>query len=275
MEQLTGGKQGAASESPDSEGEGSERRRGWYVAAVGYVLTVAAFLGWLGTELLPSSTFVEKSLIIAACLVLGLASLVGYGAWRSAWRFAVTVLALVLAVFCMSALAVVAGDTVSSSTHVAGTATASSAAASPQSPSLGGTPVYLADLAGNPDDTSPPDPGTWTLAGHTYPHSIGYAAGDAGLYEATVTYSLHGYNWFQAEAGINDEPGSGAGWVEFIVYSNTGGNLHEIYDRKAQWGNPVPIHLSIVGATQLELETDVYLDGSNPEAVWGNAALLP
>jgi high-affinity Fe2+/Pb2+ permease len=91
MEQLTGGKRGDAAESPDRESEASERRRGWYVAAVGYVLTVAAFLGWLGTELLPTSTLAEKSLIIVACLVLGLASLVGYGAWRSAWRFAVTV----------------------------------------------------------------------------------------------------------------------------------------------------------------------------------------
>jgi hypothetical protein len=109
MEQLTGEKT-APAESPNSEGEDSERR-GWYVAAAGCVLAVASFLGWLGTELLPASTLAEKSLIIATCLLLGVASLTGYGAWRSTRRFAATTLALVLAVCLMGTLSAVAGDT--------------------------------------------------------------------------------------------------------------------------------------------------------------------
>jgi hypothetical protein len=122
MEQLTGEKQSAAAEPSDSESEASERRRGWYLAAVGFVLTVAAFLGWLGMELLPASTFEEKSLVIAACLLLGLASLTGYGAWHSTRRFAVTATALVLAVCLMALLSAVAGDKASPSANADGTA---------------------------------------------------------------------------------------------------------------------------------------------------------
>jgi hypothetical protein len=141
---MTGEKKGAAPEPPDSEDEASERRRGRYLAAVGYVLTVAAFLGWLGMELLPASTFAEKSLIIVACLLLGLASLTGYGAWRSPQRFVVTAIALVLTVCLMGMLSVVASDKANPSANAdgnaAGTAATSPPTASTRSASPGESP---------------------------------------------------------------------------------------------------------------------------------------
>lgn len=54
-----------------------------------------------------------------------------------------------------------------------------------------------------------------------------------------------------------------------------GGAVQTIFDETEQWGSPFPVHLSVAGATMLELETNACFSDSSSVAVWGSASLLP
>lgn len=85
-----------------------ERQRSRYVAAVGTAGTVLGLLIAIGWAFLPVSTLLEKTLVLLACCALSLASWIGFGAWRSAARFAFVAVAGGAAIICLGALSVAA-----------------------------------------------------------------------------------------------------------------------------------------------------------------------
>ncbi len=257
--------------------------------------TMAVF-ATVGLEILPVSTLTEKLLVIVACLGLGVAVWGGFGAWRSVRKFAVMSVSASIAVICLGALSIVAGNAESPQARASGGAPdpgsrvaanqAGSSAASPAptvsaSSSPSGPPIYLADLAGDPGSTTPPQTDTWTMAGKPYSNSLGYPA-PFSVETESVSYQLpRGCQWFEAMVGLNDEAGTddrgnadNQGAV-FTVYANVGGSLHQVYQVQPVWAKPRPIQVSVAGATELMLSTDNMLEDSGSEAVWGSARVVP
>lgn len=285
--------------APAGDAERSQER---YEKVVGGVSggTMAVFLT-VGFEILPTSTLTEKLLIIVACLGLGAAVWGGFGAWRSFRKFTVMSVSVAIAVVCLSALSIVAGNAGSSRAQASGGARdpglqvaadqAGSSSASPvpavsASSPLSGPPVYLADLTGDPESTTPPQRGSWTMAGKPYSNSLGYPASSnaaTGYMETdSVSYQLPpGYQWFAAmvglndEAGINDQGNADNQGAVFTVYDNVGGSLHQVYQVHPVWGTPRAIQLNVSGATELRLSTDIMLEDNSSEAVWGTASVVP
>ena len=210
---ITGGWMGTARERQESvaepaadAAEESERQQGRYVAAVGTAGGVLGGLLSIGLTILPESTLLEKTLIILACLALSAASWAGFGAWRSAPRFATASVSAGLAIVCLCALSVTANNGVAhipaqGSGKSPGNAVGESGKAAPavtsgaSSPSFAGSSPSsaLSGTASSPaastitathsskwlidlqPSTSDLLNGAWSIGGVNYQHSLGYS----------------------------------------------------------------------------------------------------
>ena len=136
----------------------------------------------------------------------------------------------------------------------------------------GNSAIFLSDLTPSGNDT--PDSGKWSMLGHAYPHSIGYAG--SCYQQFTTNYDLNGsYHYFDATVGI-DEANQSDTQVEFTIYGNPdGGSIRKLKDVPASWASPASIHVSVSGATQLTLDTNSEEACLDVEFVWGDARLTP
>jgi NPCBM/NEW2 domain len=155
----------------------------------------------------------------------------------------------------------------------------STASSTPMSRPAPAATLYLADqtgITGGGAGDDSPESGKWTMAGTTYPHSIGYPGLGQGY--GYVTFTLNGsYKYFIATVGVADsaDPNDQSTTVTFEVDDGSG---NELGSKAAQYGNPQVIKVPLQGITSLTLLTNApagfYADSNAFVAVWGDAQVV-